>query len=148
MKTSRSAGYGLVAICYIAKNETKGSLVNSNEISEKHGIPLEYLLKILQQLVRGNILKSKRGPRGGFSLSKPVNKISVAEVMESIDGPTNIDLGLSDLKQVGKSGELMDKLFNNAGAAYTSVLSGAMVSSLIVAPSPKAKAKSKKVTKK
>ena len=64
MKISRSTGYGLLASGYIAKNEKDG-IVLSQTISKEYNIPLEYLLKILQQLVRANLLRSKRGPRGG-----------------------------------------------------------------------------------
>jgi len=45
-------------------------------VSKEYGIPLEYLMKIMQQLVRANILRSKRGPRGGFSLTRNPKDIS------------------------------------------------------------------------
>jgi len=65
MKISRSAGYGLLAVGYIAQHRDK-KIILSNTISEKYDIPLEYLLKIMQQLVRVGVLRSKRGPRGGM----------------------------------------------------------------------------------
>jgi len=86
MKISRSTGYGILAAGYIAKSE-KGGIVLSQTISKEYNIPLEYLLKILQQLVRANILRSKRGPRGGFVLSKSPSKITMLEIIEAVDGP-------------------------------------------------------------
>ena len=86
MKISRSTGYALLAVGYIAKN-TKQKIVLSQSISKAYDIPLEYLLKILQQLVRANVLRSKRGPRGGFSLARPPKKITMLEVIEAVDGP-------------------------------------------------------------
>ena len=86
MRISRSTGYALLATCYIARYSDK-NIVSSQSISREYDIPLEYLLKILQQLVRGNILRSKRGPRGGFSLAKPAKKITVLQVIEAADGP-------------------------------------------------------------
>jgi Rrf2 family protein len=95
MRVSRSTGYALLAVGYIAKNQGDG-VVLSQDVSKQYDIPLEYLLKILQQLVRANVLRSKRGPRGGFSLAKPTNKITMLEVIEAVDGPLTGELNLSD----------------------------------------------------
>jgi len=95
MRVSRSTGYALLAVGYIAKNQGDG-VVLSQDISKRYDIPLEYLLKILQQLVRANVLRSKRGPRGGFSLAKPANKITMLEVIEAVDGPLTGELNLTD----------------------------------------------------
>ena len=69
MKISRSTGYALLAVGYIAKRQDQG-ITLSQSISREYNIPLEYLLKILQQLVKADVLHSKRGPRCGFSLAK------------------------------------------------------------------------------
>jgi Rrf2 family protein len=95
MRVSRSTGYALLAVGYIAKNQGDG-VVLSQDVSKQYDIPLEYLLKILQQLVRANVLRSKRGPRGGFCLAKPTNKITMLEVIEAVDGPVTGELNLSD----------------------------------------------------
>jgi Rrf2 family protein len=84
-----------LAVGYIAKNQGDGVVLSQN-ISKQYDIPLEYLLKILQQLVRANVLRSKRGPRGGFSLAKLPNKITMLEVIEAVDGPLTGELNLSD----------------------------------------------------
>jgi DNA-binding IscR family transcriptional regulator len=60
MKLSKSISYGIVALEYIAKHQD-GSLILSDDISKRYGIPLEYLFKILQQFVMAGILHSKRG---------------------------------------------------------------------------------------
>lgn len=86
MKISRSTGYGLLAAGYLVKNKDKGAVL-SQDIAKEYNIPLEYLLKILQQLVRANVLRSKRGPRGGFSLARPPQKITMLQVIEAVEGP-------------------------------------------------------------
>ena len=86
MKISRSTGYALLAVGYIAKHQEKG-IILSQSISKEYNIPLEYLLKILQQLVRANVLRSKRGPRGGFSLARPTKKINMLNIIEAVEGP-------------------------------------------------------------
>jgi DNA-binding IscR family transcriptional regulator len=53
---SPSTGYGLLAVAYIAQNKDQG-LILSQDVSKKYNISLEYLLKILQQLVRVSLMK-------------------------------------------------------------------------------------------
>jgi Rrf2 family protein len=96
MRISRSTGYGLLAAGYIARNQKQG-IILSQSISKEYSIPLEYLLKILQQLVRANLLRSKRGPRGGFVLAKPANKINMLEIIEAVDGPMTSQLNLDEI---------------------------------------------------
>jgi Rrf2 family protein len=117
MRVSRSTGYALLAVGYIAKNQGEG-VVLSQDISKRYDIPLEYLLKILQQLVRANVLRSKRGPRGGFSLAKPTNKITMLEVIEAVDGPLTGELSLSD--QAGR-----DAYASKAESTYNKAISQA-----------------------
>ncbi len=95
MKISRSTGYALIAVGYIAQNYKEGAVLAAR-ISKEYNIPLEYLLKILQQLVRANVLRSKRGPRGGFFLARPAENISLLEVIEAVDGPMVSHLHLAE----------------------------------------------------
>lgn len=95
MRISRSTGYAILAVGYIAKHEDQ-PVILSQSISKEYDIPLEYLLKILQQLVRANVLRSKRGPRGGFSLAKTAKKITLLEIIEAVDGPMVAQLNLKE----------------------------------------------------
>jgi Rrf2 family protein len=95
MKISRSTGYALVSVGYIAQNYKDGAVLAAR-VSKEYGIPLEYLLKILQQLVRANVLRSKRGPRGGFFLARPAEDITLLEIIEAVDGPLTNHLHLAE----------------------------------------------------
>ena len=95
MTISRSVAYGLLAVGYIARHEKDG-IILSDTIAREYNIPVEYLLKILHQLVRARILRSKRGPRGGFSLARPISKITMLDVIEGVEGPMIISLGLEE----------------------------------------------------
>ena len=95
MKISRSTGYALVAVGYIAQNYQEGAVLAAR-VSKEYNIPLEYLLKILQQLVRANVLRSKRGPRGGFFLARDAETISMLEIIEAVDGPMFSHLQLAE----------------------------------------------------
>ncbi|MBW8014624.1 MAG: Rrf2 family transcriptional regulator [Planctomycetes bacterium] len=93
MKTGRSTEYGMIAVCHIAQHYKDGPVM-AQKVARAYDIPLEYLLKILQQMVRENVLISKRGPRGGFWLSRDASEITLVQVVEAIEGPvvTNMQL--------------------------------------------------------
>ena len=95
MKTSRSIGYALAAVGYIAENQDNGPVMAAR-VSKEYGISLEYLLKILHLLVRANVLRSKRGPRGGFSLARNPQEITMLQIIEAIDGPLMSHLNLAE----------------------------------------------------
>jgi Rrf2 family protein len=113
MRISRSTGYALLAVGYIAKNIDK-KIILSQTISKEYDIPLEYLLKILQQLVRANVLRSKRGPRGGFSMSQKPTKISMLQIIEAVDGPLAGHYTLFEPPARGKYINKVEKIYSQA----------------------------------
>ncbi len=132
MRVSRSTGYAVLAVCYIAKNQGSSSgVVLSQSVSKEYDIPLEYLLKILQQLVRANVLRSKRGPRGGFSLAKPTNKITMLEIIEAVDGPMSGELNLVEQAKGEKFSAKADTVYEKAIASARNVFNKAKLSALI-----------------
>ncbi|MBN1436969.1 MAG: Rrf2 family transcriptional regulator [Sedimentisphaerales bacterium] len=88
MKLTRSIEYAIVALGFIIRNARKGPVL-ARTIANEHGIPREYLFKILKSLVRVDILSSTRGPHGGYYLSKPVEHISLLDIIEAVEGPTS-----------------------------------------------------------
>lgn len=64
-----------------------GEAVNSARLAELYQLPAAYLNKQLQALVRAGILSSVSGPRGGFHLAQPAEKITVLDVVLAIEGP-------------------------------------------------------------
>jgi Rrf2 family protein len=130
MRISRSTGYALLAVGHIARHENERAVL-SHDISNRYNIPLEYLLKILQQLVRANVLRSKRGPRGGFSLTKPAHKITVLQIIEAVDGPLNNQLSLAEQIHNSRFGVRTDKVFERAITQARAVFESTKLSSLI-----------------
>lgn len=61
-------------------------VVTIHEIAQRHHIPLKYLEQILLELKRGGILESRRGVRGGYTLARPPEEISVGQVLRIVDG--------------------------------------------------------------
>jgi len=113
MRISRSTGYALVAVGYIAQN-CKDAPVLAQRVAGEYNIPLEYLLKILQQLVKANVLRSKRGPRGGFSLGRPTEKITLLHIIEAVEGPMVSHLRLAEQTNGAPFSVRMEKICDNA----------------------------------
>jgi len=130
MRVSRSTGYALLAVGYIARHQGKGVVLSQN-VSKEYDIPLEYLLKILQQLVRANVLRSKRGPRGGFSLAKPPAKITMLDIIEAVDGPLTGELNLAEQAGNDKYSAKAEQTYTKAIAQARNVFQKAKVSILL-----------------
>lgn len=78
--------YALLASGYIAQHSQEGT-VEASLISDQCNIPMLYLFKILGKLIKANILHSKRGPGGGFTLARPAKDITILEIIEAVDKP-------------------------------------------------------------
>jgi len=89
LRLSKKADYALLAMRHLAANADRGS-VSARELAETYDLPPELLAKVLQKLVRARFLSSIQGIRGGYGLAKPPSSISVADVIQSIDGPLTV----------------------------------------------------------
>ena len=86
MQITRSGEYGLRGLLFLAKQPAdRVSLVS--EISKDQNIPETFLAKIFQRLSKAGLLRSIRGAKGGFSLGKPANEITMREIIEALEGP-------------------------------------------------------------
>lgn len=130
MRISRSTSYAVLAVGYIAKNRDKG-IILSQVISKKYNIPLEYLLKILQQLVRANILRSKRGPQGGFTMAKASSRISLLEIIEAVEGPMTSQLDLAEQAPREKFSKKAQKVYEKTLAQARSTFAKTKLSELL-----------------
>jgi Rrf2 family protein len=64
-----------------------GRAVKADAIASRHDMSLKYLLDILRELKRAELVRSRRGPDGGFTLSRPATEIALADVFRAVDGP-------------------------------------------------------------
>jgi Rrf2 family iron-sulfur cluster assembly transcriptional regulator len=83
---SSSCKYGIRAIIFIASRPDKNINTGLKQIADELKIPQPYLAKILQILSRKKILRSAKGPHGGFYLLKPADELSLMDIIEAIDG--------------------------------------------------------------
>jgi FeS assembly SUF system regulator len=103
LRLSKKADYALMAMKHLAvKTEASASSQSSTsarEIAEQYDIPIELMAKVLQRLARSGLLTSHQGTRGGYTLSKATASISVADIIQAIDGPLTVTACSTDDEQ-------------------------------------------------
>jgi len=89
LRLSKKADYALMAMKHLAQKHDVSS-TSAREIAEQYDIPIELMAKVLQRLVRIGLLASTQGTRGGYTLGRPAAAITVADVIQGIDGPFTV----------------------------------------------------------
>lgn len=102
MQITKAESYGLLGVIYLAQQE-KGRRVPLSEIAESQDVPEKFLAKIFQYLTKNGIVRSHRGVRGGFTLSKEPKKLTFGEVIEAIQGPYHLIMCIPDAERCQKS---------------------------------------------
>lgn len=82
MKISTKSRYGLRAMFYLAKS---GKICSAKEIARKEKIPFDFLEKIFSKLQKEGLIKSKRGIKGGYFLAKTPKRITVGEILKTLE---------------------------------------------------------------
>jgi len=85
MKLTSRSEYALLALVYLARNESAG-FISVETIAVAQEIPPKFLEQILLALKRAKYLRSAKGQHGGYRLARPANKISLAEIIRLFDG--------------------------------------------------------------
>src|ERR1700722_14843642 len=84
MRDTAKGEYATQAVLHLSLQYP--DVVTIHEVAERHHIPLKYLEQILLELKRGGILESRRGVRGGYTLARAPEEISVGAVLRVVDG--------------------------------------------------------------
>jgi Rrf2 family protein len=95
MQITRQADYAVRAVLYLAQLGPEQRAATS-QIAQEQRIPPSFLAKIVSQLSVAGLLQTSRGARGGVSLAKPADQISLLEVVEAIDGPILLNESVAD----------------------------------------------------
>ena len=90
MQITRQADYAVRAIMYLAQIGSDEKAATS-KIAEDQDIPLSFLAKIIAQLSVAGLLQTMRGARGGVTLARSPEEITLLEVVEAIDGPIQLN---------------------------------------------------------
>lgn len=86
VRLSLQAHYAICGVFDLAYNG-RGQPIQVRVIGERQGIPPRYLEQIFQRLRRADVVQSKRGPGGGYSLARRPAEITLADVVEAVEGP-------------------------------------------------------------
>lgn len=90
MQISRRVDYGLRAVIYLAGQNAE-KCCSIAEIAQQQSVPKKFLEKIIQDLMRKELIKSKRGACGGYILARPAETISFYDVIEALEGPIAVN---------------------------------------------------------
>ena len=90
MQITRQADYAVRAVLYLANLGTSERAATST-VAEEQRIPPSFLAKIISQLSIAGLLHTSRGARGGVTLAREPQDISLLEVIEAIDGPIQLN---------------------------------------------------------
>jgi Rrf2 family protein len=130
MQIPRRVDYGLRAVIYLS-DQQPGTCSSIAEIAKHQGVPKKFLEKIIQDLVRRGLIKSKRGSTGGYMLARAAETISFCDVIEAIEGPIAVNacmdhaLGCDQIPRCRMLG-----VWNEVQRSVTEVLSRTTIAAL------------------
>jgi len=99
---SKTCEYAIRAVIFIARKSSDGARVGIKEIANGIDSPEHFIAKILQELVRGGLVLSQKGPSGGFYLDGKTLSHSLADIVKAVDGDklfTGCGLGLKECSE-------------------------------------------------
>ena len=84
MKVSEAASLALHSMAYLAGSQ--GQKISARQMAQRLGVSEAHLSKVLQRLAQAGLVKSSRGPKGGFTLKIPASRITLLDIFETIEG--------------------------------------------------------------
>lgn len=136
MRISAKADYALRAMVQLAA-EPPDQTVKAEHLAEAQDIPLRFLLGILAELKHARLVRSSRGAAGGYSLSRPADEITLAEILRVVEGPlVNLhDARVGELGHRGAAKPLTD-VWRAVRTNVRSVLEGVTVADVAAGKLP------------
>ncbi len=95
MQIPRRVDYGLRAAIYLSTQDPDRSC-SLAEIAKHQSVPRKFLEKIIQDLIHSGLVKSKRGPDGGYTLARSPGKISFQDIIEALEGPIAVNVCMDE----------------------------------------------------
>jgi Rrf2 family protein len=92
---TKKTGYSIIAITYLARLSGQG-VASAREIAELFGVPASLLMNVLKQLAAAGYVESVRGAHGGYRLIRELEKITLADLVEAMEGPVRLSDCLAD----------------------------------------------------
>lgn len=89
IRVDKATDYGIVLLSYMA-GRPDSTVHAARDLAKASSLPLPMVSKIMKALVRTSVVESHRGPKGGYSLSRPADEIAVVEIITALQGPIAI----------------------------------------------------------
>jgi Rrf2 family protein len=125
---SAKVRYGIVALIELATIHAQGGVLQVGEIAQRQNIPDRYLEQMLTSLRRARILRSIRGPKGGYQLARPPAEVPLLEVVAALEGETPArDLTARTTPEF----EVLTTLEDQLESARTALLAGTTLQDLL-----------------
>lgn len=128
MNLTAKAEYACLAVLELAQHFDAQQPVQGRRIAERHGIPSQFLVQILQDLKRAGLVTSTRGAAGGYRLTHSPDEMTLAEVLDIVEGnaePTTCASAASPLAPV------LLEVCNDLSAARREYLAGITLAELV-----------------
>lgn len=135
MQVTAKVDYAVRALLELAAREP--ARVTRDEIAVAQGIPPRYLEAVLSQLRQAGLVTGQRGLAGGYSLGRPADEISVAEVSRAVDGPLALVQGQRpEVVTYAGSSQHLHELWIGLRAALRSVMEAVTIADLLTGKLP------------
>ena len=132
MQLSTKGRYAVMALADLAR-EGEGSVVPLATISERQNISLPYLEQLFLKMRRGGIVRSMRGPGGGYTLARAAEDIRIIEIMTAVDEPVKMTrcAGDAEIGCIGDHRCLTHDLWDALGEQIISFLDGVSLGDVV-----------------
>lgn len=136
LRISRKIDYAIRAMIHLA-SIPPGTVVPFREIGRQMDVPEDFLAKIMKTLVDQGVVRSTRGPRGGYKLARPAETINVLEIIEAAEGPVAVNVCLDDDDACSRQSFCtMTSIWREGQERMLDVFRGTKLSSLATRPAP------------
>ena len=113
MKLSVKVDYACRVLAQLARHHGEERLAHIEELAEIEAVPANYLVQILSELRNGGLITSRRGKRGGYTLARPPDKITLYDIVKLIEGD-HLELSRN---ADGQSGKRVQQVWREVRAA-------------------------------
>lgn len=95
LKLSKKVEYALISMMHM-DSVLSENLASARELSDQYNIPGDLLGKVLQSLAKSQLIVSAQGAKGGYRLARPLDRVTLGEVVEAVEGPMHITMCQND----------------------------------------------------
>jgi Rrf2 family protein len=88
LSLTKKSEYALVAVCHMARVGQR--VISAREIADEHAVPLPLLMNVLKKLNQTGLVQSVRGAHGGYCLAVAADQITLAGIIEAVEGPVRL----------------------------------------------------------